>query len=91
MENRRPGRPMKGRSRRTPITVHVPEGLLDAIDEYVAEQAGSFTRSDLFCEAAMAYLQKHGKSLASEELRVERTDTVPKKDEAKSGCENVEK
>lgn len=32
------GRPLKGKSRRTPITVHIPAGLLDTIDEYTEQR-----------------------------------------------------
>lgn len=55
------GRPMKGRTRRVPLTVHAPLDTLEAIDEYVREQGGSFSRSDFYEEAAKRYLVAMGR------------------------------
>jgi len=80
-KGQRPGRPLKGRSRRAPITVHVPTGLLDAIDDYVEERSetGTFSRSDFFCEAAMEYMRKLGldAGAVAADVRLERTKSVP--------------
>ena len=59
------GRPLKGKTRRTPITVHAPIGMLDIIDEYVEErdqqQEGAYSRSDFYNEAAKLYLKHLGR------------------------------
>ena len=77
------GRPMKGKSRRVPITVHSSVGLLDIIDELVEkrdqEENGAYSRSDFFNEAALAYLKQLGFDLDDEEVRAKRTGTVPEK------------
>lgn len=58
------GRPMKGSSRRTPITVHAPNNIIDIIDahvkEYAAETETSYSRSDFYNEAAIALLRNRG-------------------------------
>lgn len=77
------GRPMKGKSRRVPITIHSSVGLLDIIDELVEkrdqEEAGAYSRSDFFNEAALTYLRQLGYDLDDEEIRSKRTGTVPEK------------
>lgn len=59
------GRPLKGRTRRVPVTVHVAIGLLDIIDGHVEEtkqqQTGSYSRSDFYDEAVKLYLGRLGK------------------------------
>ena len=50
-ESRKPGRPLKGRTRRVPVTVYVPTDLLDAIDDYI-EEKGGYTRSEFLCAGA---------------------------------------
>ena len=88
------GRPMKGKSRRVSVTVHTPVGLLDIIDNYVEERDSqekrAYTRSDFFGEAALLYLRQLGLDPDSEEVLIDRTESVPKKDEAKEGGENTE-
>lgn len=54
------GRPMKGKYRRVPTTVHIPTGTLDIIDEYLEEQGSRASRSDFINEAIDAYLEKLG-------------------------------
>ena len=58
------GRPLKGRSRRVPITVHASVGTLDIIDEYVEErkkqQERQYSRSDFWNEAATMYMKHLG-------------------------------
>ena len=58
------GRPMKGGSRRTPITVHAPNNIIDMIDahveEYAAETETAYSRSDFYNEAAIALLRSRG-------------------------------
>jgi hypothetical protein len=82
------GRPIKGKSRRVPITVHAPLGLLDIIETYVEErdkqEEKAYSRSEFFTEAALIYLRQLG--LASEETPEdgERSKNVPKKSEDKS-------
>lgn len=59
------GRPLKGKTRRVPITVHAATGMLDIIDEYVEErdqhQKGAYSRSDFYNEAAKFYLDHLGR------------------------------
>lgn len=89
------GRPMKGKSRRAPITVHVPVGLLDAIDEYVEQrddtETGAYSRSDFFCAAALAHLKSLGLDTGGVEadVRLERTENVPKTGANKNGQKNT--
>ena len=89
------GRPMKGKSRRIPLTVNAPLALVDAIDEYVAErdamEDGSYSRSDFYTEAAIAFLQAKGKSYADEEVHLRRCKTVAENDAEKEDGENREK
>lgn len=88
------GRPMKGKSRRVPITVHSSVGLLDIIDELVEkrdqEEDGAYSRSDFFNEAALAYLKQLGFDLDDEEVRAKRTGTVPEKSGDTDRRKNVE-
>lgn len=56
------GRPMKGKYRRVPTTVHIPTGTLDIIDDYLEEQGGKISRSDFIVEAIDAQLKKLGLS-----------------------------
>ncbi len=60
------GRPMKGKYRRVPATVHIPTGTLDIIDEYLeernAQDGTKITRSDFIVEAIDAHLKKLGLS-----------------------------
>lgn len=80
------GRPLKGKSRRVPITVHSTIGVLDAIDDYVEERDSqeerAYSRSDFFNEAALLYLKQLGREVGGEELPADRTESVPKKSEA---------
>ncbi len=58
------GRPMKGKYRRVPATVHIPTGVLDIIDNYLeernAQDGTKITRSDFIVEAIEAHLKKLG-------------------------------
>ncbi len=58
------GRPMKGGSRRAPITVHAPGRIVEIIDEHVEEYAAqtetAYSRSDFYNEAAIALLRSRG-------------------------------
>ena len=58
------GRPMKGKYRRVPATVHIPTGTLDIIDDYLEERNAKdgtkITRSDFIVEAIDARLKKLG-------------------------------
>jgi len=64
------GRPLKGKTKRAPITVHAAVGLIEAIDEYVKErnqqQEAAYSRSDFYNEAAVLFL-KHLERLPEEE------------------------
>ena len=84
---RRLGRPMKGRSRRVPITVHASVETLDIIDTYVEEQSqqqeGQYSRSDFWNEAATMYMKQLGIAPEDEE-KEKRSKSVPKKSEDKS-------
>jgi hypothetical protein len=58
------GRPLKGRTRRVPITVHTAIGILEIIDQYVEERAQeekTYSRSDFYNEAARLYLEHLGR------------------------------
>lgn len=58
------GRPLKGRSRRVPITVHASVETLDIIDDYVEAQnqqrESQYSRSDFWNEAAAMYMKQLG-------------------------------
>ena len=54
------GRPMKGKYRRVPTTVHIPTGTLDIIDDYLEAQLGTTSRSDFIVAAIDAYLKQLG-------------------------------
>lgn len=58
------GRPMKNKTRRVPVTVHVPFGMIEDIDAYVKQHAEetetAYSRSDFYNEAAVAFLQSKG-------------------------------
>ena len=64
------GRPMKNGTRRVPITLHIPLGMLEIIDDYVANYAQTsgtaYSRSDFYNEAAAAFLQSKGIAPESE-------------------------
>ena len=53
------GRPIKGKSRRVPITVHVSIDTLDKIDKYVEEHVG-LTKSDFYNNACIFYMKHLG-------------------------------
>lgn len=59
------GRPLKGKTRRVPITVHTAIGILDIIDQYVEERNQEektvYSRSDFYNEAARLYLEQLGR------------------------------
>ncbi len=59
------GRPLKGKTRRVPITVHTAIGILDIIDQYVEErnqeEKTAYSRSDFYNEAARLYLEHLGR------------------------------
>lgn len=58
------GRPLKGRTRRIPITVHTAIGILEIIDQYVEERTQeekTYSRSDFYNEAARLYLEHLGR------------------------------
>lgn len=59
------GRPMKGATRRIPITVHTTSGMIDAIDAYASkrcqEEGHAYSRSDFWNEAAEALLRILGR------------------------------
>ncbi|MBQ2634097.1 MAG: hypothetical protein IJF88_05925 [Oscillospiraceae bacterium] len=54
------GRPLKGKYRRVPTTVHIPTGTLDIIDDYLEQQPGNASRSDFIVAAIDAYLKQIG-------------------------------
>lgn len=65
------GRPMKGKYRRVPTTVHIPTGTLDIIDEYLEQQPGVTSRSDFIVAAIDAYLKQLGLSDDTPEVTAE--------------------
>ena len=58
------GRPMKGKFRRVPATVHIPTGVLDIIDTFLEESnerdGTKVTRSDFIVEAIEDRIKKLG-------------------------------
>jgi metal-responsive CopG/Arc/MetJ family transcriptional regulator len=76
---------MKGRTRRVPISVHAPLDTLEAIDEFVQNQGGSYSRSDFYEEAAQRFLRQLGR--LNEEG--ERTIIVPEISGAQETVENT--
>lgn len=85
------GRPMKNETRRIPVTVHIPLGMLNLIDEYVdqhcTETGTAYSRSDFYNDAAVALLQSKG--IQVDDVP-ERTKSVPKKSEVKTAEDNTE-
>lgn len=69
------GRPMKGKFRRVPATVHIPTGVLDIIDDYLeernAQDGTKITRSDFIVEAIEAHIKKLGLEEGSSEVTQE--------------------
>ena len=67
------GRPMKGKFRRVPATVHIPTGVLDIIDnhlEEVNERDGTkITRSDFIVEAIEEHIKRLGLGDGGEEAQ----------------------
>jgi len=58
------GRPLKGKTRRVPITVHTAISILDIIDQYVEErnqEEKAYSRSDFYNEAVRLYLEHLGR------------------------------
>lgn len=86
------GRPLKGKTRRVPITVHSSVGMLDIIDEYVEErdrqEEKAYSRSDFYNEAAVAYLKILGRVLDDDESE-KRSKNVPKKSEERNRPDNI--
>ena len=58
------GRPMKGKFRRVPATVHIPTGVLDIIDNHLEEinerDGTKVTRSDFIVEAIEEHIKRLG-------------------------------
>lgn len=85
------GRPMKGGSRRTPITVHAPNNIIDLIDahveEYAAETETAYSRSDFYNEAAIALLRSRG--IEVEDIP-KRTKSVTGKSADKTSRDNTD-
>lgn len=79
------GRPLKGKTRRVPITVHAAMGMLEMIEEYVEErnqqQEGAYSRSDFYNEAAVLFLKHLGRlpEVETVDEKTNRTKSVPKK------------
>lgn len=86
------GRPMKGGSRRTPITVHAPNNIIEIIDahveEYAAETETAYSRSDFYNEAAIALLRSRGIEV---EDTPKRNKSVTEKTTAKTKEDNTNK
>ena len=57
------GRPTKGKARRIELSVYVPSGTVDTIEEYVADRQQAergYSRSDFFNEAIEKHLRDLG-------------------------------
>lgn len=83
------GRPLKGGSRRTPITVHAPYKIIELIDAYVDKRVSEgevYSRSDFYNEAVLAKLAELGIQIPDEE----RTKSVPVISEAESTGNNAD-
>lgn len=65
------GRPLKGSTKRNPITIYAPEETLKKIEEYIeqreAETGRSYSRSDFYQEAAQLLLDTGVPKAYSEE------------------------
>lgn len=81
------GRPMKNKTRRVPITVHIPVGMLELIDRYTETCGTAYSRSDFYNDAAVALLQSKG--IQVDDVP-ERTKNVPKKSEVKTTEDNTD-
>ena len=77
------GRPLKGKTRRVPITVYAALGMIEEIDKYVEErntqQEAAYSRSDFYNEAAALYLKSKGRLPEEDQEELNRTKSVPKK------------
>lgn len=87
------GRPLKGKSRRIPFTLHAPVGLLDIIDEYTdrrtTESGKPYSRSDFYAEAAVAYLKLLGLEPDEEEAQISRCKIVAEKNTGKNNRDKL--
>lgn len=67
------GRPMKGKFRRVPATVHIPTGVLDIIDNHLEEinerDGTKITRSDFIVEAIEEHIKRLGLGDGGEEAQ----------------------
>lgn len=77
------GRPLKGKTRRVPITVYAAMGMIEEIDKYVeernAQQEAAYSRSDFYNEAAARLLEEEPK----------RNKSVTKKSEERNSMDNT--
>lgn len=87
------GRPLKGKTRRVPITIHAPVGMLDIIDEYTEEQdqqqEAAYSRSDFYNEAATFYLKHLGRMPEEEPETEQRNRNVTKKSGERNRRDNT--
>ena len=72
------GRPLKGSTRRNPITIYAPEGTLEKINEFIeqreAETGRSYSRSDFYQEAALALFATYDKDDEAYQNRTRRIE-----------------
>ena len=89
------GRPLKGKTRRVPITVHAATGILEIIDECVEErnrqQEGVYSRSDFYDEAVKLYLEHLGRMPKDKQAdrNNNRTKNVRKKSAEQNNSNNM--
>ena len=88
----KPGRPFKGSSRRVPITIHAPAGMLDVIDAHVqdcnmdeTQDGAPYSRSDFYNDAATALLRSRGVEVEEDQ----RTKNVPGDSDAGMTADNI--
>ena len=89
------GRPLKGGSRRTPITVHAPYKIIEIVDDYVsgiAEEKGiSYTRSDFYNDAVIAMLDSLGIPVPEEDRRTQNVPGVSLRNASTDNMNNTDK
>lgn len=87
------GRPLKGKTRRVPITVYAALGMIEEIDKYVEErntqQEAAYSRSDFYNETAALYLKNVGRLPEEDQEEPNRTESVPKKVGDRNNDDNI--
>jgi len=89
------GRPLKGGSRRTPITIHAPYKIIEIIDDYVAacaEKTGiAYSRSDFYNDAAIAMLDALGIDVPEGDRRTKNVPADLSPEDSGDNVDNTDK